>query len=124
MGLHLHSATSIKGLSWLGVEQIASFPSRIPSHTHPLPNLAAPAALNFSFISSSDPKASSIASANFPSGLPPPSADKISQKKLWFQWPPPLLRTAGLIFPALASNSSNDLFSLGVPAIALLRLST
>ena len=38
------------GLSWLGVERIFTSPLESPaSQTHPLPNWAAPAALNFSW---------------------------------------------------------------------------
>jgi hypothetical protein len=83
-----------------------------------------PALLNFSLNASNDPKVEDIASASSPFGVPPALGARLSQKKVWFQWPPPLLRTAGLMLPAEAINSSSDLFSFGVPAIALLRLST
>ena len=46
------------GLSWLAVVVTVSSPSGLrPSHAQPLPNRAAAAALNFAFISSSDPNA-------------------------------------------------------------------
>src|SRR5690606_41230742 len=110
--------------SWLGVLDTSNLPSLTISHAHPLPKRVAPAVLNLVLNSSKLPNAASMAAASFPEGLPPALGARISQKKLWFQCPPPLLRTAGLIVPAAFTSSSRDLFSLGVPAIALLRLST
>ena len=40
-------------------------------------------------------------SASLPLGLPPAWGARISQKKLWFQCPPPLFRTAGGSVPAM-----------------------
>jgi hypothetical protein len=77
---------------------ISSLPSRLISQTQPLPKRPMPAALNFVLNSSKEPNVLLIASAKLPEGEPP-SFDKISQKKVWFQCPPPLLRTAGEIFP-------------------------
>jgi len=46
-----------RGLSWLAVVvMVRSPPDLRPSHAQPLPKRAAAAALNFAFISSSDPK--------------------------------------------------------------------
>src|SRR5262245_38847819 len=123
MGVPFTSATSINGLSWLGVEVISNLPSRLISQTQPLPKRPIPAPLNFVLNSSKEPNVLLIASPKLPDGEPP-SFDKISQKKVWFQCPPPLLRTAGEIFPALAMSSSRDLFSCSEPAMALFRLST
>ena len=82
MGVPFTSATSIKGLSWLGVEDISSFPSFTINQAQPLPNLVVPAVLNFSWNASKDPNASLIASPSLPEGLPPAFGPKISQKKL------------------------------------------
>src|SRR6185312_8074363 len=106
-----------------GVEVTSSLPSLTISHAQPLPKRASPAAFSFSFRPSILPKVLLISSSNLPEGAPPLEL-RISQKKLWFQCPPALLRTAGLIVPAFATSSSRDLFSFGVPAIALFRLST
>jgi len=55
---------------------------------------------------SNEPKAASMAAANAPVGAPPAFGAKLSQKKVWFQCPPPLLRTAGLMLPAAATSCS------------------
>merc|ERR1711976_1073598 len=85
----------MSGLSWLGVEVMTSFPSSpSPSQAHPEPKRPAAAALNLAFISSREPKDSSILA--FSASLGPlvlPGAAMHCQKKVWFQWPPPLLRT-------------------------------
>src|SRR5688572_18520816 len=98
IGVPFTSATSINGLSWLGVELTSSLLSLTISHAQPLPNLVVPAAFTFSFNASREPKLLLIASASLPEGLLPAGPNN-SQKKLWFQWPPPLLRTAGEIAP-------------------------
>ena len=120
----LTSAASIKGLSWFGVDEISSLPSLTISHAQPLPKRTTPAAENFSLKASNVPKAALIASANVPVGVPPAFGANASQKKLWFQWPPPLLRIAGGKVPAIATISSIVFPSLGVPARALFKLST
>ena len=74
---------------------ILQLPSFEMSHAHPLPNLVIPAFANFSLNASKDPKALLIASPIFPEGVPPALGARLSQKKLWFQWPPPLFLTAG-----------------------------
>src|SRR5262245_30108269 len=116
MGVPLTSATSIKGLSWLGVDEISSFPSFTINQAQPLPNLVAPAVLNFSWNASKEPNVELIAPAKLPEGLPPAFAERMFQKNEWFQWPPPLLRTAGEILPAFAMSCSKLLFSCSVPA--------
>ena len=55
----------ISGLSWFGVLQMQRPPPGLtPSHAQPEPNRVAPAAANFSFISSIEPNAASIARKN------------------------------------------------------------
>eukprot|EP00438_Fugacium_kawagutii_P000201 Skav217757 [mRNA] locus=scaffold974:122616:122879:- [translate_table: standard] len=81
------STPSMRGLSWLGVEVIASFLSpSTTSQTQPEPKRApgAPAASNFALKSSMDPKDSSMALASLSDGFPPLPVGAISnQKKLW-----------------------------------------
>ena len=65
-----------------------------------------------------------MASATAPVGSPPPLGARMVQNKEWFQWPPPLLRTAMGSVAMLCISSSSDLPSISVPATALLRLLT
>src|SRR5262245_41459208 len=64
------------------------------SHTHPLPNRPAPALAHCSLKASKLPNAPLIASAALPFGAPPALGAIHVQNMLWFQCPPPLLRTA------------------------------
>jgi len=87
---------AISGLSWLAVDVILSapVPSSRTSHAHPLPNRPAAAALNFSFMASTDPNASSMAAFSSAEGpLLSVGPHMAFQKKAWFHAPPPLLRT-------------------------------
>src|SRR5690606_2472844 len=95
MGVPFISATSIKGLSWLGVEVMASCSSASTiNQTQPDRNLEAPAALNLALKSSNDPNFALIAAASSTDGWPDCVAGAmVCQKKLWFQCPPALLRT-------------------------------
>src|SRR5215218_7285658 len=108
---------------------LASLPPALTSHTHPEPNRATPAALNASLNFSKSPNDALIASASLPVGPPPPFGPIVGQNCEWFQWPPPLLRTAvrtasGTLF-RLRSRSSSDLSaSSGAFSSAALRLVT
>src|SRR5271169_2627775 len=82
------------GLSWFGEDSIASLPSLTSSHDQPEPKRPMPAALIFDFKSAKEPNADLIAPARSPVGSPPPPFFMIFQNIEWFQWPPPLLRTA------------------------------
>ncbi len=85
---------SISGLSWFGVLAIDSLPPSSISHTQPLPKRPAPPCPTASLNSSKLPNAALIASATLPVGAPPAFGAIHVQNLLWFQWPPPLLRTA------------------------------
>src|SRR5512142_2261861 len=100
------------------------------SQAQPEPNRLAPAAESFSLQASNVPNAALIAEARLPTGAPPLPGPMICQNMLWFQCPPPLLRTAvrmfsGTIAQLLASNSS-ILFDAraGADSRALLRFVT
>ena len=130
MGLPSHPAMALpmSGLSWLAVETISSLPPLTTSHAQPEPKRPMPAASNFAWKSAKEPKAALMAVARSPEGVPPLPGPIRFQKKVWFQWPPPLLRTGPRMasgtparFPIRASSES---VSTGVPAMALLRLST
>src|SRR5699024_1850818 len=103
------------GLSWFGVLVISSSPLLTTNQAQPEPKRPAAAASNLLWKSSKLPNVSLILSATEPFASPPPFGDKISQKKLWFKCPPPLLRTAVRISSGTASkfliSSSNDLLS-------------
>src|SRR6185436_6523333 len=85
---------SISGLSWFGVLVIDSLPPSLSSHTQPLPKRPAPALPHCSLNASKPPNEPLIASATLPVGAPPALGAIHVQNMLWFQWPPPLLRTA------------------------------
>src|SRR5918993_4275798 len=85
---------SISGLSWFGVLEIDSLPPSLSSHTQPLPKRPAPAFAHSSLNLSKLPNAELIPSATLPVGAPPALGAIHFQNMLWFQWPPPLLRTA------------------------------
>jgi hypothetical protein len=109
--------SSISGLSWLGELVTASLPSLpFTSHAHPLPNRLAAASPNPFLNSSTLLNAASMAFSRSPAGSPPfPFGAITAQKKVWFQCPPPLFRTAVCAFSGsffrLASSSS-----IGLPA--------
>src|ERR1700686_1835903 len=92
------------GVSWFGVESIASLPSFTTSQAQPDPKRRTPAAANFVLNSSKDPNVDLMAAARSPFGSPPPPFFICVQKSEWFQWPPPLLRTAARIFSGIASR--------------------
>src|SRR3954468_16263759 len=84
----------MRGLSWLGVLVMDSLPPSLTSHTHPDPNRPAAAAANCSLNFAKSPNPVLIPSASLPLGSPPDFGAISSQNIEWFQWPPPLLRTA------------------------------
>src|ERR1700688_3062915 len=98
----------INGLSWLGVDSIASLPSFTTTQGQPEPNRPTPAAANFVLKSAKEPKADLIASPSLPAGSPPPPFFMIFQNMEWFQWPPPLFRTAGRIFSGTRSSFESN----------------
>jgi hypothetical protein len=71
------------GLSWFGVDVIASPEPSWTSQAQPEPNCPTPAASNFSLNSSKEPNAEEIASARAPLGSPPPSGDIDGQNSEW-----------------------------------------
>src|SRR5512132_3945422 len=85
---------SMRGLSWFGVLVMVSLPPSLTSHTQPLPNRPTPAFPHCSLNASKLPKEAAIASPAFPVGAPPALGAIHVQNLLWFQCPPPLLRTA------------------------------
>src|SRR3989441_4179040 len=85
---------SINGLSWFGVLTIDSLPPSSISHAQPLPNRPTAAFANSSLNLSKLPNAELIALPRAPVGAPPAPGPIHFQNWLWFQWPPPLLRTA------------------------------
>src|ERR1051325_1862144 len=85
---------SINGLSWFGVLTIETLPPSLSSHTQPLPKRPAPALAHSVLKLSKLPNEELMASATLPVGAPPALGTIHFQNMLWFQWPPPLLRTA------------------------------
>jgi hypothetical protein len=85
---------SISGLSWFGVLVISSLPPLSTSQAQPLPKRPMPAALNCSLNASKLPNAALMASAPRPSARRRRWGAISFQNSEWFQWPPPLLRTA------------------------------
>src|SRR3954465_5418552 len=103
---------SISGLSWFGVLVIDNLPPSLMSQAQPDPNRPVPAAANCSLNLLKSPNALLMASPSLPLGSPPLLGPMISQNIVWFQWPPPLLRTAvrtdsGTVL-MLFINSSSD----------------
>src|SRR6266550_5630300 len=90
------------GVFWFGVETTARPDPSWINHDQPEPNWLTPAFLNSSLKESKSPNLSLIAEARSPSGSPPPSGLMISQKNVWLEWPPPLLRTAVALSPSLS----------------------
>ncbi len=121
-------APSISGESWFGVEQTQSFPSFTQSHAQPLPKRVAAAFAKASLNASIPPSSLLMASLSCPIGAPPPFGEMPFQKRLWLACPPPWLRTAPRMFSGTLSrseiNSSTDLDSRSVPAMAALTLVT
>src|SRR5262245_12093885 len=85
---------SISGLSWLGVLVMESFDPSSSRHTKPLPHRPAPALAHCSLNASKPPNDPVMASPILPVGAPPAFGPIHFQNMLWFQCPPPLLRTA------------------------------
>ena len=117
------------GLSWLGELSMLSAPPELISQTQPLPNRPAPAAANCSLNVSNDPNAASIALDTLPVGAPPPFALITCQNIVWFECPPPLLRTAvriaaGTLSRSAMSSSRPFAASSGCPSSAPLSLVT
>ena len=73
---------------------IDTLPPSAISHTQPLPKRPAPALPHSVLKLSKLPNAALIASAALPVGAPPALGAIHVQNMLWFQCPPPLLRTA------------------------------
>src|SRR6185295_4199072 len=102
---------SISGLSWFGELVIDSLPPSFISHTQPLPKRPAPAFAHSSLNLSKLPNAALIPSATLPVGAPPAFGAIHFQNMLWFQCPPPLLRTAvriasGIVLMPLQRSST------------------
>src|SRR6185312_15433693 len=114
----------------LAVEPISSLPLLTMSHAQPLPKRVVPAASNFALKSSKLPNVALMSSASLPVGAPPAFGPRMRQKNEWFQWPPPLLRTAPLIASCTVEQSAwhrsaIDLdSSAALEEMALLTLST
>ena len=103
------SATSIKGLSWFGVDVMKSFSwSLTQSHAQPEPKRPIAAFLNSSLKLANEPQVSSIAAPNVLAGSPPPFGERIFQNKSWLKCPPPLLRTGAGYLLIFANNSFNE----------------
>src|SRR6202022_445804 len=96
----------INGLSWFGVDSIASLPSLRITQAQPEPNRPTPACANFVLNSANEQNADLNGSASGPVGSPPPPFFMIFQNMEWFKWPPPLFRTAVRI----ASGTRSRLF--------------
>ena len=88
---------SISGLSWFGVLITSSLPPLSITHAQPLPKRVAPAWLTAVLNFSKSPNELLMASATAPVGAPPAPGAISVQNSEWFQWPPPLLRTAALM---------------------------
>src|SRR4051812_23039772 len=120
---------SISGLSWFGELVMESLPPSFSSHTQPLPKRPPPAFAHSSLNLSKPPNELLIASAILPVGLPPALGAIHVQNLLWFQWPPPLLRTAvriasGTLLIDWQSSSTLLPWSSGAFSSAVLRLVT
>src|SRR5580698_10273446 len=88
---------SIAGLSWFGLLVMLSLRSLglCTSHAQPEPKRPVAAAANCVLNVAKSPNDDLMASARAPDGSPPfLLGSSHSQKSEWFQWPPPLLRTA------------------------------
>src|SRR5688500_2425506 len=120
---------SISGLSWLGVLVTSSLPLLSTTHAQPLPKRVVPAWLTAVLNFSKSPNAPLIASATAPVGAPPALGAISFQNIEWFQWPPPLLRTAalmssGTLLMPFSRSSRLLLCSSGCLSSAALRLVT
>src|SRR5438270_7272954 len=120
---------SINGLSWFGVLVIESLPPSLSSHAQPEPKRPTPAAANCSLNFSKSPNDDLIASPTLPPGAPPALGPINSQNNVWFQCPPPLLRTAvrtasGTLLMPESNCSSDCLPSSGAFSTAEFRLVT
>src|SRR3989344_560414 len=95
-------------------------------HVHPEPKTLKAVAEKPFFRSSKEPKCFSINFSKSPEGSPPLFGDIVSQKKLWFQYPPPLFLTAiftGSDKPFRLENKSNNLIAVsGFPSTAVFNL--
>src|SRR5688572_28230316 len=112
---------------------MASLPPSATSHTQPLPNRPTPAFAHCSLNASKVPNDPVIASAILPVGAPPAPLEDAGaihvQNMLWFQCPPPLLRTAVRTSSgtdAISRHSSSTLLpaNAGCFSSAALRLVT
>src|SRR5688500_1768614 len=103
----------MSGLSWFGVLLIASVPASSTSYNQLLPKRAAAALPHSALKLSKLPNAALIACAALPVGAPPAVGAIHVQNFEWFQWPPPLLRTAVRIpsgIVPISRHSSSTLF--------------
>src|ERR1039458_4885050 len=114
------------GLSWLGVDSMATVPSgNFTSHAHPLPKIFMAAVVSCSWNAESELNFASIALASSPVGANPPFPS-VGHQKEWLAWPPPRLRTAVRTASGTASRfatSSHTVFSAssGYPVTATFR---
>ena len=106
-------AQSIIGVSWFAVLTMASFLS-LPTTSHAQPEPKRPSRRPRSGAWSSRPccrrRRRSRSSARRPAVSAPPGVIS-SQKKLWFQWPPTLLRTPVRTFSGTADRSASTVSS-------------
>ena len=82
-------------VDWLGVEPMASFPSRSTSQAHPLPKRFIAASLKAALNLSRSPKVAATESSTLLPAAFPFGAMQV-QKKLWIHAPPPVLRAFAL----------------------------
>src|SRR5574340_281985 len=120
----------MSGLSWFGVLSTLSEPApSAVTQAQPEPNRPEAAAVNCSFNFAKSPKDRFTASAKAPVGSPPALGPMSTQNMLWFQCPPPLLRTAvrttsGTAPRFLSSPSRSDAWTPGAFSSAACRLFT
>src|SRR3954470_17633660 len=116
------------GESWFAVETTWGPLPSCTSHVQPEPKRLTPASLTAVFSASRPPKLEPSASPREPDGLPPPFGPMISQKRVWFAWPPTLFRTAARLSSGMSSRSeriaSTGRSAHSVPSSALFALST
>ncbi len=108
---------------------ISNLPLFTTNQAQPEPKRPVAAVLKAAFISSKLPNVSSIASLIVPVGCPPALGAIISQKNVWFAWPPPLLRTAvrissGIAFISEIRSSTDFSPNSGCFSIAAFKLVT
>src|SRR3977135_499132 len=98
----------INAWSGVGGYSRATLPSLPIPQAQPEPTRPTPACANFALKSANEPNADLMASASAPVGSPPPPFFMIFQNIEWFQWPPPLFRTAVRIFSGTLSRLESN----------------